>query len=142
MSIAQFAVNRPVAVVMRIAALVLLGAVCLTRLPVDLLPKVSIPTVAVITTWPNVAPEQMEAQITRPIEEAVSAATNLYQVNSSTTEGTSSVRIQFQWGTDIGQAAVEVLQLVERADAEVSHRRPDAPNSSGGAVRPDASCRS
>jgi HAE1 family hydrophobic/amphiphilic exporter-1 len=100
---------------MRIAALVLLGAICLTRLPVDLLPKVSIPTVAVVTQWPNVAPEEIEAQVTRPIEEAVSSATNLYQVNSSTVEGTSTVRVQFQWGTDIGQAAVEVMQLVERA---------------------------
>jgi HAE1 family hydrophobic/amphiphilic exporter-1 len=115
MSIAQFAVSRPVAVVMRIAALVLLGAICLTRLPVDLLPKVSVPTVAVITSWPNVAPEEIEAQVTRPVEEAVSSATNLYQVSSSTTEGTSSVRVQFQWGTDIGQAAEEVLQLVQRA---------------------------
>jgi HAE1 family hydrophobic/amphiphilic exporter-1 len=115
MNIAKFAVGRPVAVTMRIAALVLLGAVCLTRLPVDLLPKVSIPTVAVITQWPNVAPEEIEAQVTRPIEEAVSSATNLYQVSSSTTEGVSSVRIQFQWGTDIGQAAVEILQLVQRA---------------------------
>jgi len=61
MGIAHFAVTRPVAVVMRIAALVLLGAICLTRLPVDLLPKVSVPTVSVVTTWPNVAPEEIEA---------------------------------------------------------------------------------
>ncbi len=115
MNIAKFAVSRPVAVTMQIAALVLLGAICLTRLPVDLLPKVSVPTVAVVTSWPNVAPEEMEAQVTRPIEQAVSSATNLYQVSSSTTEGSSSVRIQFQWGTDIGQAAVEVMQLVQRA---------------------------
>jgi HAE1 family hydrophobic/amphiphilic exporter-1 len=100
---------------MRIAALVLLGAICLTRLPVDLLPKVTLPTVAVSTTWPNVAPEEIESQVTRPVEEAVSAAPNLYQVNSTTTEGSSLVRVQFQWGTDIGQAAVDVLQLAQRA---------------------------
>ncbi len=76
-----------------------------------------LPTVAVITDWPNVAPEEIETQVTRPIEEAVSSATNLYLVTSDTVEGTSTVRIQFQWGTDIGQAAVEVLQLVERARA-------------------------
>jgi HAE1 family hydrophobic/amphiphilic exporter-1 len=115
MGIARFAVTRPVTVIMRIAALVLLGAICLIRLPVDLLPKVSVPTVSVSTSWPNVAPEAIEAQITRPIEEAVSAATNVYQVSSSTTQGSSSVRVQFEWGTDIGQAAVDVLQLVERA---------------------------
>lgn len=115
MNIAKFAVTRPVAVVMRIAALVLLGAVCLTRLPVDLLPKVSMPIISVSTQWPNVAPEEIEAQVTRPIERAVSSVSGLDQVSSSTVEGSSSVRIQFQWGTDIGQAAVDVLQLVERA---------------------------
>jgi HAE1 family hydrophobic/amphiphilic exporter-1 len=115
MNIAHFAVTRPVAVTMCISALVLLGGICLLRLPVDLLPKVSVPTVAVSTQWPNVGPEEMEAQVTRPIEEAVSSATNLYQVNSSSTEGSSVVRVQFQWGTDVGQAAVEVLQLVQRA---------------------------
>src|SRR5579871_1465601 len=115
MNIAKFSVMRPVAVTMRIAALVLLGAVCVTKLPVDLLPKVSIPTVAVITQWPNVAPEELETQITRPIEEAVSQAPNINNVSSSTVEGISTVRVQFNWGTDIGQAAVDVLQLVERA---------------------------
>jgi len=115
MNIAKWAVTRPVAVVMRIASLVLLGAVCLTKLPVDLLPKVSLPTVGITTQWPNVAPEEIEAQVTRPIERAVSSVTGLYQVSSTTVEGTSTVRVQFQWGTDIGQAAVDVLQLVERA---------------------------
>jgi len=123
MNIAQFSVRRPVAVTMMISALVVLGGICLTRLPVDLLPKVSVPTVSVSTQWPNVAPEVIEAQVTRPIEEAVSSATNLYQVSSTTIEGSSSVRIQFQWGADIGQAAVEVLQLVQRAQ----RRFPDDP---------------
>ncbi|MCE5215642.1 efflux RND transporter permease subunit [bacterium] len=115
MNIARIAVSRPVAMTMLVLAPVLLGAVCLTRLPVDLLPKVSLPTISVQTSWPNVAPQEIETQITRPVEEAVSAAPNIYQVNSSTTEGSSSVRVQFQWGTDMGQAAVDVLQLVERA---------------------------
>ena len=100
---------------MRIAALVLLGVVCLTKLPVDLLPKITLPTVVVNTTWPNVAPEEMETQVTRPMEQAVSSAPGIQQINSSSTTGTSSVRIQFNWGTDIGQAAVDVLQLVQRA---------------------------
>ncbi len=100
---------------MRIAALVLMGAICLTRLPIDLLPAVSFPTVAVVTQWPNVAPEEIEAQVTRPIEQAVSSAPNLYQVSSNTTEGSCTVRVQFRWGSDVGQGAVDVLQLVERA---------------------------
>ena len=115
MNVARFSVSRPVAVTMWIASLVLLGLVCLTRLPVDLLPKVSLPTVAVITQWPNVAPEEIETQITRPVEQAVSSATSIYQVSSSSRLGSSVVRVQFNYGTDMGQAAVDVLQLVQRA---------------------------
>ena len=73
------------------------------------------PTVAVITQWPNVAPEELETQITRPIEQAVNSAQNIYQVSSSTVTGVSTVRVQFNWGTDVGQGAIDVLQLVERA---------------------------
>ncbi|MBU0608612.1 MAG: efflux RND transporter permease subunit, partial [Armatimonadetes bacterium] len=115
MNIARLSVSRPVAITMLICAPVLLGFICLLRLPVDLLPKVTLPTIAVMTNWPNVAPQEIETQVTRPIEEAVSAVPNLYQISSTTREGNSMVRVQFQWGTDIGQAAVDVLQLVERA---------------------------
>ena len=115
MNLARGSVLRPVAVIMRIAALVLLGAVCLTKLPVDLLPNVSIPTVSIITQWPNVAPEEIESQVTRPIEEAVSAAPNVSTVQSTSNDGISTVRVQFAWGTDVGQAAIDVLQVVEKA---------------------------
>ena len=115
MSLAKFSVERPVAVTMRIAALVLLGSVCLTKLPVDLLPKVSIPTVAVVTNWANVAPEDMETQVTRPIEEAVSQVQNIYTVTSTSVTGQSTVRVQFNWGANIDAGAVDVLQLVQRA---------------------------
>src|SRR5438874_2436387 len=115
MSIARFSVARPVAVSMRIASLVLLGIICLMKLPIDLLPKVQLPTLAVVTQWPNVAPEEMETTITRPIEQAVSSASNIYQVSSTSTDGSSVVRVQFNYGTDIGAAAIDVLQQVERA---------------------------
>lgn len=124
MNIAKISVNRPVAVTMRIAALTLLGAVCLGKLSVDLLPKVSIPTVAVVTNWPNTAPEQMETQVTRPIEEAVSQVQGIYHVSSSSTTGSSSVRVQFNWGTNIDAAAVDTLQLVQRARSSL----PNDPN--------------
>jgi len=118
MNFARFSVTRPVAVTMRIAALVLLGAVCFTRLPVDLLPEISIPTVIVQTNWPNVGPEEIETQLTRPLERAVSSVQNLYEVQSTSQEGSSSVRVQFQYGTDIGEAAADVLQQVQRARRE------------------------
>ncbi len=115
MNIARFSVTRPVAVTTRIAALTLLGIVCLFRLPIDLLPKVDIPTVVVNTQWPNTGPEEIETQLTRPIEQAVSSVPGLYNVSSTSQLGQSSVRVQLDYGVDIDQAASDVLQFVQRA---------------------------
>ncbi len=115
MNIARFSVTRPVAVTMRIAALVLLGIVCLMRLPIDLLPKVEIPTVAVSVSWPNTAPQEMETQVARPIEQAVSTVPGLKLVTSSASLGSAFVRVQFNYGVDIDAAAIDVMQAVQRA---------------------------
>jgi len=118
LSIARWSVTRPVAVTMRIAALVLLGLVCLFRIPVDLLPKVELPTISVNTSWPNTAPQEIETQITRPIEQAVSTIPGLYSVSSSSELGESQVRVTLNYGVDVDQAAIDVLQFVQRAQRE------------------------
>lgn len=100
---------------MRLAALVLLGVVCFTRLSVDLLPKVELGVISVSTDWPNTAPEEMEAQITRPIEQALSTLPGLYSISSRSEEGDSSVRVTLDYGVDVDRAAVDVMQLVQRA---------------------------
>lgn len=115
MNIGKFAVTRPVAVTMRIAALVLLGYICLLRLPIDLLPKINIPTVNVNVNWPNTSPEEMEAQITRPLEQAVSTVRGLDQVSSTSSVGSSNVRVTFKYGVDIDKAGIDVMQQVQRA---------------------------
>src|SRR5256885_689451 len=115
MNIAKFSVTRPVALTMRIAALVVLGYVCLTKLPIDLLPKVDIPFVSVSVNWPNTSPEEMETQIARPLEQAVSTVSGMQSVSSSSSLGSASVRIQFNYGVDTNQAAIDVMQAVQRA---------------------------
>lgn len=124
MNIGHFSVTRPVAVTMRIASLVLLGYICLLRLPIDLLPRVDIPTVGVNVSWPNTSPENMETQIARPIEQAVSTVRGLYMVSSSASLGNASVRVQFNYGVNVDQAAIDVMQAVQRA----ASRFPSDPN--------------
>ncbi len=118
MNIAKWSVTRPVAVTMRIAALVLLGVICFMRLSIDLLPKVELGVIAVNTEWPNTSPEEMETQVTRPIEQAVSTVPGLYSVNSTSELGRSSVRITLNYGVDVDKAAADVLQYVQRARRE------------------------
>lgn len=115
MNIGKFSVSRPVAVTMRIAALCLLGYICFLRLPIDLLPRIDIPTVAVNVNWPNTSPEEMETQITRPIEQAVSTVRGLQRVSSTSSQGSTFVRIQFNYGVNIDQASIDVSQAIQRA---------------------------
>ncbi|MBS1719970.1 MAG: efflux RND transporter permease subunit [Armatimonadetes bacterium] len=124
MNVGKFAVTRPVAVTMRIAALVLLGFICLLRLPVDLLPKVDIPTVAVNVNWPNTSPEEMEARIARPLEQSLSTVRGLYLVSTTASQGSVFVRAQFNYGVDVDKASIDVFQQVQRAQG----RFPNDPN--------------
>src|ERR1700677_4946447 len=100
MNIGKFSVTRPVAVMMRIAALVLLGLICLETLPIDLLQRIQIPTISFAVSWPNTPPEDMEVQITRPIEESVSTVQGISVVSSTSQLGSTNVKVQFNYGLD------------------------------------------
>ncbi len=119
MSIARFAVTRRVAVAMLSAAIVVLGIFAWPRLPVALLPTFAPPVVSVTVAYGNVSPETMESTVTRPIENAVSRVSGIDILESSSYPGLSVVRVQFDYGTDINVAAVDVQQQVARIRASL-----------------------
>ncbi|MGE0815172.1 MAG: efflux RND transporter permease subunit [Vicinamibacterales bacterium] len=114
MSIPRIAIHRPVTMFMLSFVVVLLGAISLTRLPVDLMPDISYPSITVRTQYQGVGPLEMEELVTRPIEQAVSAVAGLDQINSTSSEGNSNVRLNFAWGTDLNEAANEVRTRIDR----------------------------
>ena len=114
MSIPRIAIARPVTMFMISAIIILLGLISLTRLPVDLLPDVTYPTVSVIVRYPGVGPQEIEQLITRPIEQAVGAVAGLEQINSTSQEGSSVVRLSFAWGTDLSEAMDDLRTRLDR----------------------------
>src|SRR5438034_189845 len=114
MSIPATAIRRPVTMFMISAVIILLGGISLTRLPVDLLPDVSYPTVSIRVNYTGVGPLEMEQIVTRPIEQAVSAVAGLEQVNSSSQEGSSNIRMSFTWGTDLNAAMDDLRTRLDR----------------------------
>ncbi len=114
MSIPRLAIHRPVTMFMLSGVIVLLGAISLTRLPVDLMPEFALPTISVTVTYSGVGPLEMEQLVTRPLEQAAAAVPNLEQVTSSSSEGRSQVRLSFAWGTDMSEALDEVRSRIDR----------------------------
>jgi HAE1 family hydrophobic/amphiphilic exporter-1 len=94
--------------------IILLGAISLSRLPVDLMPDVQMPTITVRVNYAGVGPLEMEELVTRPIEQAVSAVAGLERVDSTSSEGNANVRLNFVWGTDLSEAADEVRTRLDR----------------------------
>ena len=114
MTIPRLAIERPVTMFMISAVITLLGALSLTRLPVDLMPEFEAPQLTVRVSYPGVGPLEMEELVTRPLEQAVGAVPGVTRIDSSSSEGNSQVRLQFEWGSDLAEAADEVRTRLDR----------------------------
>ena len=105
-------VRRPVFTTMVIATLVVLGLASFIQLGVDIFPKVDLPTITITTTLQGASPEEIESQITKPIEEVVNTISGLDELRSSTIEGQSQVFATFVLERNVQEAANDVREKV------------------------------
>ena len=114
MNFSRFSVNRPVFVTMATLIVIILGSIAVSRLPIDLMPEITYPTLSVVTSYSGAGPEEVEKLITRRIEQALSAVPGAESVSSNSSEGSSSVRISFAWGTNLDEAANDIRDRLDR----------------------------
>ncbi len=117
-------VLRPVTTAMVTVTVVLFGLVAALRLPVDLLPDTSFPSVTIQTDLGDAAPAEVEELVTRPIEELVGAVPGVVRVESVSREGKSEVVLDFAWGTSIDSALADVREKLDRVRLPTSASRP------------------
>lgn len=105
--------DRPVAVLMLMVAFAVFGGVSLRKLPVDLLPEISYPTLTVRTTYRGAAPEDIEDRISVRLQEALSTLPSLVRSTSISRAETSDVVLEFDWGTPMTFAVQDVRDKLD-----------------------------
>ncbi|MCB9463386.1 MAG: efflux RND transporter permease subunit [Candidatus Eisenbacteria bacterium] len=113
MKLVEGAMTRPVTVVMLTTAAVVFGLVSLGRLPQNLLPDISYPTLTVRTEYPDAAPAEVEKLVTEPLEESVSVVRGLRGLRSSSRSGASEIVLEFGWKTDMDYASLDVREKID-----------------------------
>ncbi|MDX1998341.1 MAG: efflux RND transporter permease subunit [Thermoanaerobaculia bacterium] len=113
MNLVDFALSRRVTVAMISIGVTLFGAVAFTRLPINLLPELSYPSLTIETRLPGAAPSEVETLVTRPTEEAAGVVAGVQRMSSVSRPGLSQVTLEFKWGRNMDFAVLDVRQKLD-----------------------------
>lgn len=112
-------VRRPIATVMVFIAIVLLGLIGAAGLGVDFLPRLEVPRLVVAATYEGLPAKEVRSLITIPLEDALSSLKGARRSSSISRDGSSSITVDFAWGTDMRMAAVEAREAIDVAYASL-----------------------
>ena len=113
MFLSNLAVKRLIGVIMAVCLVITVGAVSLSRLPIDLLPQMQLPMVVVITSYRGAGPQEVENMVTRPVEEVLSTLGDLQNISSVSSPESSMVMASFSWGKHMDYAAMEIREKLD-----------------------------
>ncbi len=114
MNLSRVSINKPVSTMMFYLALIFLGLIAVSRLPVDLLPDISFPTLSITTDYDGAGPQEVEREVTTLLENAVSTVPGVVQMTSNSIEDRSTISLRFTWGTDLDVVANDVRPAIDR----------------------------
>ncbi len=114
MNIFSFSVRRPVTVTVIVLALVIISLIFTPKLNIESFPKIDIPVITVTTIYKGAGPEEIEEQVTIPVEEAVGSVGNITRIDSISSEGMSMVMVEFEYGTNMDAAAADIREKLDK----------------------------
>lgn len=124
MKIIEISTRRRVTIAMFTLAVVLFGFVSFLRLKLNLLPDLTYPTLTIRTEYSGAAPAEIENLISKPIEEALGVVKNVKQVSSISRSGQSDVILEFEWGTEMDYAGLDVREKLDVLELPLDVKRP------------------
>ncbi len=115
----RYSVKKPLTVVLAALMVVLLGVISFTKMRTDLLPEMDLPYVAVVTVYAGASPEKVETGVTKPLESALSTVSGVHTVTSISQENTSMVIFEFEYGTNMDRAVIDMNNKMGTATASM-----------------------
>ena len=113
MKLPEIGVKRPVATAMLFVAIILLGLVAMKMLPLDVMPELEYPSITIITIYPGASANEVEEQVSKPLEAVLSGAEYLKDIKSISKENVSFIQLSYNWNTDVTAAANNARDLME-----------------------------
>ncbi|MCK4762933.1 MAG: efflux RND transporter permease subunit [Candidatus Aminicenantes bacterium] len=124
MKIVKFSINHPVSVFMFTVAAVIFGFISYSKLNLNLLPRISYPTLTIKTEYPGTAPAEIENIISKPIEETVGVVDNVVRIASVSRAELSEVTVEFAWNTNMDFATLKVREKLDLLYLPVNAEKP------------------
>ncbi|WP_294154232.1 efflux RND transporter permease subunit [uncultured Clostridium sp.] len=113
MSVTRTSVKRPLTIIMVFLVVLLFGGIGYSKMPANLMPDIEIPVSLVMTQWPGAGPEDIDEQISKPIEKSLSSISNVKTTVSKSSEGVSIVVAQFEYGIDVDEKLNDIRSKVD-----------------------------
>lgn len=117
--LSKFSVKKPLTIVVAVIIVLLLGVISFTSMTTDMLPKMDLPYVAVITTYPGASPEKVEQSVTKPLEQTLATAGGIKEITSVSNENSSMVILQFEQDTNMDSAMIELSSMVDQVKGQM-----------------------
>ncbi len=119
MNITDISIKRPAFITSVMIVIITVGIICFKKMNVDLFPNIDVPVIFVSTTYTGAAPSEIEALVTKILEEEVSTISGVKQVTSRSLKDTSQVIVNLYQGTDIKYAEQQVRDKINQAKAKL-----------------------
>jgi len=127
MKLSDFSIKRSVTTAMIILMVLLIGSVALSRLSLDLFPDITFPGAAIVTTYEGVGSEEIENLITKEIESSVATVEGVKSITSTSSRGSSTVVVEFNWGRDMDFAVQDLREQVDLVNSMTLPEDADSP---------------
>lgn len=117
--LSHYSVKKPYTVLVAVVLVLVLGVVSFMGMTTDLLPSIELPYVMVVTSYPGASPEKIEMTVTKPLESVLGTTSGVKNVQSVSSENSSMIVLEFEQGTNMDSAMIELSSNVDLVEAQL-----------------------